>query len=68
MVGNKEYYVAAAADEIVMPEGGWLMLKGDGGRGHLLQEGLFDKLGVKVDSMQVGEVQVAPASRSPGPR
>src|SRR6478736_190190 len=28
MVGNPEYMVAAAADEIVMPEGGWLMLKG----------------------------------------
>ncbi len=28
MVGNPEYLVAAAADEIVMPEGGWLMLKG----------------------------------------
>ena len=51
---NADYLVAAAADEIVMPESGWLMLKGLAAE-VTFYKGLFDKLGVKADWMQVGE-------------
>ncbi len=51
---NADYLVASAADEIVMPESGWLMLKGLAAE-VTFYKGLFDKLGVKADWMQVGE-------------
>ena len=51
---NADYLVASAADEVVMPESGWLMLKGLAAE-VTFYKGLFDKLGVKADWMQVGE-------------
>jgi protease IV len=51
---NADYLVASAADEIVMPESGWLMIKGLAAE-VTFYKGLFDKLGVKADWMQVGE-------------
>ena len=53
-VDNKDYYVACAADEIVVPEGGWLMVKGMAAQVTFYKT-LFDKLGVKADWMQVGK-------------
>lgn len=53
-VDNKDYYVACAADEIVVPEGGWLMVKGMSAE-VTFYKALFDKLGVKADWMQVGK-------------
>jgi protease-4 len=53
-VDNKDYYVACAADEIVVPEGGWLMVKGMAAE-VTFYKALFDKLGVKADWMQVGK-------------
>ena len=51
---NADYLVATAADEIVMPESGWLMIKGLAAE-VTFYKSLFDKLGVKADWMQVGE-------------
>ena len=51
---NADYVVATAADEIVMPESGWLMLKGVAAEVTFFKT-LFDKLGVQADWMQVGE-------------
>ena len=51
---NADYVVATAADEIVMPESGWLMLKGVAAE-VTFYKSLFDKLGVKADWMQVGQ-------------
>lgn len=53
-VDNKDYYVAGAADEIVVPEGGWLLIKGMAAEVTFFKS-LFDKLGVKADWMQVGK-------------
>ena len=51
---NADYVVATAADEIVMPESGWLMLKGVAAEVSFYKT-LFDKVGVRADWMQVGE-------------
>ncbi len=56
--GNVEYFVATAADEIVMPESGWLMVKGLAAE-VTFYKNLFEKLGVKADMMQVGEFKGA---------
>ena len=53
-VDNKDYFVACAADEIVVPEGGWLLIKGMAAEVSFYKA-LFDKLGVKADWMQVGK-------------
>ena len=53
-VDNKDYFVASAADEVVIPEGGWVMLKGMAAE-VTFYKSLFDKLGVKADWMQVGK-------------
>lgn len=63
MVGNPEYMVAAAADEIVMPEGGWLMLKGLSAEISYYKKAL-EKLGVQVDVLHVGEFKSAGESYS----
>jgi protease-4 len=55
---NSEYLVATAADEIVMPEGGWLMVKGLAAE-VTFYRALFDKLGVYPDMMQIGEYKSA---------
>ena len=51
---NADYLVATAADEIVIPESGWLMIKGMAAE-VTFYKSLFDKLGVKADWMQVGQ-------------
>ncbi len=51
---NGNYLIATAADEIVMPESGWLMIKGLAAE-ITFYKTLFDKLGVTADWMQVGE-------------
>lgn len=65
MVGNPEYLVAAAADEIVMPEGGWLMLKGLSAEMMYFKKA-FEKLGITVDVVHIGEFKSAgePFSRT----
>src|SRR5262249_7336875 len=54
LAGNHDYYVATAADEVVMPEGGWLLLKGMAAEVTFFKT-LFDKVGVKAETIQVGE-------------
>ena len=49
-----DYVVATAADEIIIPESGWLMVKGMAAEVTFYKT-LFDRLGVKADWMQVGE-------------
>ena len=51
---NANYVVATAADEIVMPESGWLMLKAVAVEVTFYKT-LFDKLGVQADWMPVGK-------------
>ena len=63
MVGNAEYMVASAADEIVMPEGGWLMLKGLSAELSYYKKAL-EKLGVLVVVLHVGEFKSAGESFS----
>ncbi len=63
MVGNAEYVVAAAADEIVMPESGWLVLKGVSAE-LMYYKKAFEKLGVTVDVLHVGEFKSAGESFS----
>ncbi len=58
LAGNADYLVATAADEIVLPESGFLMLKGTAA--HItFYKGLFDKLGLQADAIQVGEFKGA---------
>ncbi|HEU5116772.1 MAG TPA: S49 family peptidase, partial [Isosphaeraceae bacterium] len=63
--GNAEYLIASAADEIIMPESGSLMIKGLAAE-VLFYKKAFDKLGVKAQMMQVGEYKGAgePYTRS----
>jgi len=65
MAGNADYLVATAADEVVMPESGWLMLKGLAAE-VTFYKGLFDKLGVSAETVQVGDYKGAgePYSRT----
>ncbi len=58
MGDTTDYLVATAADEIVMPESGWLLLKGLSAE-VTFYKGLFDKLGIKAQMMQVGEYKGA---------
>jgi protease-4 len=56
--GNADYWVASAADRIVMPESGSLMISGLSAE-VTFYKGLFDKLGVEPDYLQVGEYKGA---------
>jgi protease IV len=58
MAQNADYLVATAADEIVIPEGGWLILKGVAAEVTFYKE-LFDKLDITPDMMQIGEYKAA---------
>jgi protease-4 len=58
MAGNTDYLVATAADEVVMPESGWLMLKGLAAE-VTFYKGLFDKLCVSAETVQVGDYKGA---------
>jgi protease-4 len=50
---SKDYLVACACDRVCLPESGWLMLTGV--RGEVtFYKGLFDKLGLKADMLQMG--------------
>ncbi len=51
---TREYLVASAADEIVMPESGTLNLRGLAAE-VIFYKGLFDKLGIQADIQQAGE-------------
>jgi protease-4 len=53
-IDNKDYFVASAANEVIIPEGGWVMIKGMAAEVTFYKT-LFDKLGVKADWMQVGK-------------
>jgi protease-4 len=55
---NADYLVATAADEIVIPEGGWLILKGLAAE-VTFYKALFDKLEITPDMMQIGEYKSA---------
>ncbi len=63
--GNAEYLVAAAADEVVMPESGCLMIKGLAAE-VTFYKAMFDKVGVTAETVQVGEFKGAgePYSRT----
>lgn len=56
--GNADYWVASIADRVVMPESGSLMLSGLSAE-VTFYKGLFDKLGVEADYLQVGEYKGA---------
>jgi len=62
---SKDYLLALGCDEVAMPESAWLMLTGM--RAEVsFYKGLFDKLGVKADMLQMGEFKGAaePYTRS----
>jgi protease-4 len=55
---TKDYLLALACDEVAMPEPAWLMLTGM--RAEVsFYKGLFDKLGVKADMLQMGDFKGA---------
>jgi protease IV len=62
---NMDYLLASACDEIVMPEAGSLMTVGLRSEVSFYKN-LFDKLGVKADTLRVGEYKSAaePYSRT----
>ncbi len=61
----KDYLLAAACDEVCLPESGWLMLTGMRAELTFYKE-LFDRLGVKADLLQMGDFKGAaePFTRS----
>jgi len=58
LAGNADYLVATAADEIVLPESGWLMLKGTAAEVTFYKK-LFDKVGIQAEAIQIGEFKGA---------
>ncbi len=65
MADNADYLVATAADEIVMPESGWLMLKGLAAEVNFYKT-LFDRVGINAQTVQIGDFKGAgePYSRT----
>ncbi|HEX7956194.1 MAG TPA: signal peptide peptidase SppA, partial [Pyrinomonadaceae bacterium] len=59
--GDKEYYVAAAAERVYVPPIGDLFVNGLAAE-SMHFKGSFDKLGVYWDSYQIGEYKSAPES------
>ena len=55
---NKDYLIASACDEIMMPESGMLMLTGMRVEVTFFKN-LFDKLGIQADFVQVGDFKGA---------
>ena len=53
-----DYLLASACDQIVMPESGMLLLPGVRAE-VMFYKGLFDKLGVQVDMLQIGRFKGA---------
>jgi protease-4 len=62
---TRDYVLATACDEVVMPESGWLMLTGVRAEITFYKD-LLDKLGVKADMLQMGSYKGAaePFTRS----
>ena len=55
---NKEYFLASAADEIIMPPAGFLLTMGL--RAEItFMKGLFDKIGVEAEIIHVGDYKAA---------
>jgi protease-4 len=55
---SKDYLLALSCDEVAMPEPAWLMLTGM--RAEVsFYKGLFDKVGVKADMLQMGDFKGA---------
>lgn len=57
-VSLRDYLVAAACDQIVMPESGSLMITGVEAE-VIFFKGLFDKLGIAADFIQIGDFKGA---------
>ena len=55
---SPDYLVACACDEIVMPESGEIMIPGVRAE-VMFYKGLFDRLGIQSDMMQVGDFKGA---------
>jgi len=55
---NVDYWVASAADQVVMPESGTLMLSGLAAEVTFFKN-LFDKLGIEAEMFQVGDYKGA---------
>ena len=55
---TKDYLVATACDQIIMPESGSLMLTGIQAQ-VIFFKGLFDKLGIQADFIQIGDFKGA---------
>ena len=55
---TRDYLVATACDEIVMPESGSLMMTGIQAE-VIFFKGLFDKLGIQADFIQIGDFKGA---------
>jgi len=58
MAGDKEYYLATAADKIVMMPGGYLLLDGLASEVTFIK-GTLDKLGIKADLEHIGDYKSA---------
>jgi len=56
--GAKDYLVASACDQIIMPESGSLMITGMQAQ-VIFFKGLLDKLGIQADMIQVGDFKGA---------
>jgi len=54
----RDYLLALAADEVCLPESGWLLLVGMRMEVSFYKE-LFEKIGVKADMLQMGEFKGA---------
>jgi protease-4 len=54
----KDYLLALSADEVCLPESGWLMLNGLQAEVTFYKE-LFDKIGVQADILHMGEAKTA---------
>ena len=55
---TRDYLVASACDQIVMPESGSLMINGIQAE-VMFFKGLFDKLGIQADFIQIGDFKGA---------
>jgi protease-4 len=55
---TRQYLLATACDEIVVPESGWLMLTGIRAEMSFYKD-LFDKIGVRADMLQMGRFKGA---------
>ena len=55
---TRDYLVAAACDQVIMPESGSLMINGLQAE-VMFFKGLFDKLGIQADFIQVGDFKGA---------